>query len=427
MLITTFLFGCSLARKDAPYLGNKVAIAGTKGQWKIMLNGEPFELKGVGVSQNFGSDGQINYLKLAKEMGSNCVRTWGIDQGNTRYLNEALKHRLLVDAGIWTEWVNEKKTCSYVKNDICKNKLRQKALKYIQKNKDHPSILFWNIGNETFAFTKDETERIAFAKFLEKLIQDVKKIDPYHPIIYTSAYTTALKYIKQYVPSLDIFGVNIYGGFEHMHQQVSSTLDIPYIITEYGPLGPWDRKKDVNGRPSEATDRSKTHNYKMLFRSITQHKGYCLGGFIFLLGDTTQNSSTWWNLTYRQYTKLPYLAVQSLFTEQPVTQKIPHVNYLTVSKRKDLNPNELFTVEVHLDSNSPSDLQYHYFASTDIDHLLEEYPNTEFSLEIEGTGSIVKIKAPSDPGVYRIYAVVTDSNKNASTLSKSISISLEEK
>ncbi len=204
--------------------------------------------------------------------------------------------------------------------------------------------------------------------------------------------------------------------------EISSNLNIPYIITEYGPVGPWDAKKDINGRPHEPLDRSKGHSYKILYRAIQTHKGYALGGFAFLLGDTTQNSFTWWNLTYQNYKKFSYLVMQEFYTGKKFTQKIPHINRIITSKRKHLQPKELFNVEVQLQETDLPDLKYQYFASTDIKHMQQEYPNKKVALSVIGEGPSVQIQAPSYPGVYRLYAIVTDANNNASTLSKTIRV-----
>src|SRR3989338_2319523 len=163
-------------------------------------------------------EGKVDYLKLAKDMGANVVRTWGIDQGNAQYLKKANQYGLYVNAGIWLNPVYADGRCSYIMDVEYKKEVRRQTLEYVKRNMNDPAVLFWNVGNETIYWTNKEEERVFFCLFLERLIQEVHALDPHHPVIYTSSYATAVPYIKKYVPSLNILGINAYGGFESLHQ-----------------------------------------------------------------------------------------------------------------------------------------------------------------------------------------------------------------
>lgn len=415
-----FFFGCQT--DNSLQKGNVVQINGAKGRWDLLINGEPFRLKGVGAGRVHGKYKKADYLKLAKDLGANAVRTWGIDHGTQEYLDKAHEYSLYVNAGIWMNPVYDDGKGSYQDNEKYKNALAKEILTYVYKNKNHPAVLSWNIGNEVLFWTKSEEERIAFCRFLEEIIQEVHRIDPHHPVIYTSALTTAVSYIKKYIPSLDILGVNAYGGFDQAHQEIVENLDIPYIVTEYGTLGSWDSVKDMNGIFIESNDEVKAHYYKKFAHKIKSFYGYCLGGFAFYLGDTTQSSSTWWNLTYGTYPKYSYLVIQEMYTGIKMKLKPPVIKDVVFSKRKELDPGEGFSVEVKLRSERDH-LTYEYFATTAYETIyLEEYPNREISIYVEGEGPEVKLRAPSQPGIYRVYAVVKDEAGRASIFNKSISV-----
>jgi hypothetical protein len=314
---------------------------------------------------------------------------------------------------------------SYVKDEKYKNTLAKKIMAYVYKNKDHPAILFWNIGNEVVYWTKDEKERIAFCQFLDEIIREVHRIDPHHPIVYTTAFATAIPYIKKYVPHLDILGVNVYGGFDNLHRKVVSQLNIPYIVTEYGPLGSWDRPEDMNRVPLESTDDLKAHYYKKYAHKIQNAYGYCLGGFAFYLGDTTQTSYTWWNLTYGSYLKQAYLTIQEFYTGKKVQQWPPVIKDMKFSKRKKLVPGEWFTVELKIDRQEKV-VRYVYFMTTARNILyFDNYPNKKVFVRVEGNGMNVKMRAPSISGNYRIYAMVYDDLGRVSIYNKSISVDLK--
>ncbi|MDD5643881.1 MAG: glycoside hydrolase family 2 TIM barrel-domain containing protein [bacterium] len=413
--------GCSsCGNEDSP--GNIVKIEGSKGNWRLTVNGEDFDLKGVGVGRAEGEDG-TDYLLMAKEMGANSVRTWGTDQGNPEYLRKACEYGLLVDAGVWFNRVYEDGSCSYITDGKYVAESREAALDYVRKNMNNHAILFWNLGNETIFFTKSEEERIGFCKFLEDLIKDVHKIDPNHPVIYTTSFTTAVDYIEKYVPSLDILGINVYGGLSAAHKKITEKLNIPYIVTEYGPYGPWNSAKDVNMKSVELSDKLKSNLYMGLAEQIKKYGGYCLGGYVFHLGDTTQESGTWWNLNYRSLKKMPYLRMQGFYTGRKVENQPPLVRNLVLGKYKNIRPGEKIRAETDCNVSGSGKIKFSYFASTAKEAILLHYVNEEVPIVIEGSGLVVDIIAPSESGIYRVYVLAEDDKGNASTYSKTISVS----
>ena len=267
-----------------------------KGVWHLEVNNTLFELKGIGCSDARGKD-NADYLSLAKEAGANTVRTWGINQGTKTYLDAALLKNLSVDAGIWLPHCNKmrrQKVFSYLDNPEKLKKLEEEALTYIHTFKDHPAVLFWNMGNETLFFTNEEKEKIAFCKFLSQLVKKAKAIDSDHPILYTCAGTAEFKYIKKYVKNLDLLGVNSYCGIEGIYNSWKEQgFRIPFILTEAGPLGPWDCPKDEFGKSIDQADYEKSFSFQLFFEEYEKYKKSCLGIFPFVLGETTQESLSW--------------------------------------------------------------------------------------------------------------------------------------
>src|SRR3989338_1377984 len=122
--------------------GSIVKITGKRGSWVLTVNGKPFYIKGVGCGLASGKGGE-DYLKLAKEIGANAVRTWGADQGTQAYFDTALKYGLMVDAGIWLDYVSDKKETSYIDDKEYKEKKINEIIEYVNKFKDHPALLMW--------------------------------------------------------------------------------------------------------------------------------------------------------------------------------------------------------------------------------------------------------------------------------------------
>ena len=106
--------------------------------------------------------------------------------------------------------------------------MEKQALDYVQRFKNHPAVIMWNLGNEVLFFTLEEEERIAFCRFLENVIQKVKAIDKDHPVLYTAFSGKMFPYLKKYVPSLDLVGINTYGGVDYIHDDwKENDLQIP--------------------------------------------------------------------------------------------------------------------------------------------------------------------------------------------------------
>lgn len=405
-----------------PEIGNVVKIIGEKGSWKVILNEKPFPLKGVGMGYTHGAEG-VDYLALAKEMGANTVRTWGERHGTKAYLDLAFERGLYVNAGIWLNHVFEDGVCSYLTDNDCTRDARIDVINYVKKYKNHPAILFWNIGNETIHFTESEEERIAFSRFLEELIKEVKLIDPNHPVVYTSAYTTAIDYIERYVPSLDIIGINVYGGLDKAHRQVKEKLNIPYLVSEYGPQGPWDQFNDINGKPIDQSDIDKAVLYQRHTKFIQEAQGYCLGGYVFYLGESTQVSLTWWNLTLKEHKRLSFVLMQQAYKNETITDRPPFIREITLNPQQGLAPGQMFDIHVDMLKKDNEGVRFRYYASTDNEHTdLDEFPNKEVALLIEGVGATVKARAPEEEGIYRIYAVALGENDLVDTLSSTISV-----
>lgn len=417
------LFGCFFFFSFCvfAYQGSKVEIVGQKPNWRLLVNGKDFYIKGAGCGKAWGWEDE-DYLKLAKDLGANCLRTWGTDQGTKYYLDKAQEYGLMVDAGIWLNHTNRSKI-SYIGDSQYKKKIRKQTLSYVRKFKTHPAVLMWNVGNEVMIFSSTEEEKIAFCRFLENLVQDIKKIDPNHPVVYAAASYANIKYLKKYVPSLDIVGMNSYGSIRPV-QGNWDFLDFnkPYVITEYGPSLPQDRPKDENDRSIELTDWQKASMYKVRTGQIWDFKGCNLGGFVFHLGETTQESMTWWNINAGNNKRLSYWKIYELYTGKPAPPFIPQIKQMELSKIKNISPGEIINVKVKLRGEVPGELNYKYRFSTSIEGVLQYYVNEYINVEVTGRGNEVEIKAPSEKGIYRVYCFVTDRRGNVSSISRTISV-----
>ena len=402
--------------------GSIVKVTGQKGSWALEVNEKPFYIRGVGLGNMEGKGGE-DYMKMAQELGANAVRTWGTDQGTQEYFDAAQKYGLMVDAGIWLNYAEENGKYTYIGDNDLKKQKRKEIEDYVNKFKCHPALLMWNVGNEAVFFTKNEEQRIELSKFLEEMVQLVHKLDPDHPVIYTSADTTALPYIIKYVPSLDIFGMNIYGSVRMSHSKWDkSGLNIPYCVTEYGPHGPWDVKKDANGASQDEPDQGKAALYRNMTNDIIGFKGYNIGGFVFHLGETTQESLTWWNLNYKLFKRGAFWEVYKIYTGSKPSNLPPRITTFKLGKTKGIAPGETVDITAQASDNDSNPLDYQFLVSTAKEGVLAYYVNKEVPVEFLYEGTSFRMKAPDKKGLYRVYLIVNDGYGNVAVANRSFKV-----
>lgn len=400
-------------------------ISGEEGKWLLKVNDKEFYVKGIGCGIHKIQG--IDYLKLAKELGANTVRTWGIDQTTAEYLDTANKYGLKVIVGIWLDYATNDNGIDYYNIDY-KKEVEKKILSYIEQFKNHPAILMWCIGNECIHFTTQKTQKIAISKFLNELIKRVHKVDKNHPVTYASAGTNDLPYLKQYVPEIDVIGMNIYDSIQNGHSQfIMLKFNKPYLITEYGPPGWWMVKKDLH-KSIEPNDEIKSVWYRDHTRTIFRLKGYNIGGVAFHLGETTQESLTWWNINYKEYKKLSFWMLHHLFTKNEL-KKTPYIKKVII-KNKTVKPLEKFNVELDvfhpLGKQISNNYKFDCLLSTSKEGVLQYFVNDEIKTEWKQIDRFkFSIKAPENEGIYRVYIVMFTDNGSVSVNNTCIEVANE--
>ena len=413
LLLWLIIFSLWAAPADAA-----VVIKGEKGDWSLEVDGEPFEIKGVGCGLGRGASGE-DYLKMAKDMGANVVRTWGTDQGTQEYLDRAAELGLKVIAGIWINYVGAKGECSYRYDKEYMAAKRREIADYVLRFKDHPAVLMWGVGNEAIFFTEDEAERAALCRFLDEMIREVHRLDPSHPVVYASAGFTELGYLADAVPSLDVVGINEYGGIRTAHGSWERHgFDKPYIFTEYGPHLSQDRPRDANGRATELMDYQKASLYEEMTEQIRSFRGYNLGGVVFHLGETTQESMTWWNLNQGGKKRPSYWVMYELYTGQrspcvrlpdgqaggPARQACVRLRKLRLDKGR-VPPGGWVSATIQpIDEAQGAAVSYK--VSTAREGVLQYFVNAWVPVDVEADGLTARIRMPAKKGVYRVYGFV---------------------
>ncbi len=418
------IFFCLLIlRAGSSFAANKVELVGGADNWKLLLNGEEFFVKGLCWSVDINKENEDYYFGLIKELGANAIRVWGIGD-DTQYLMDTLaRHGLMMDLGIWLQqhgWVD------YINNDDYKERTMKEIEENVRKFKNHSALLMWNIGNEVIFTLKTEEEKIAYAKYLEEICRMVHGIDPNHPIVSTSSWAFSFPYFKEYTPSLDIYGTNCFGleGILKAGKELDK-LDIksPYLVTEFANTGDWEAPLDENGQPIDVSGVEKAQSYRDIWqKAILKDKDRnCLGGFVFIFGDKEDYGGVWYNLFMDGKKRMSYWAVHEIFTGRKTENLPAQIQEFTIDKTCRLEPGEKIIIKLVVLDPEGDSLDYEFKISG-----LSEYGNKVVKLKSERLYENTFVaRVPLKWGIYRIYAYVTDAEGNLTIESKSICVGLE--
>ncbi len=313
-------------------LSSQTTISKTGKEWNLLVDGEPYEVKGI----TFGPDGDaVNYGRYFRDLsylGANTIRLWATNEGTQTLLDSAHAYGFKVMVGIWMRHgrpgMEDDDQFNYLEDDAGKEAMVANAIEVVSKLKDHPAVLTWGIGNEVYLNTATDQEKEAYSKLLEKICSRIKEIDPGHPITSVEAWTFGLDWWQQYVPSLDIYGINCYGaGANFISEEFAKKgIDKPYLITEYGVMGEWDSQKDANGVVIEPSDEQKYDEITRGYAEWIVTKPANLGAFFFHYSDGTNHIASWL-LTHVNGLRRPqYWGFRKAYTGQDPENHPPRID-----------------------------------------------------------------------------------------------------
>lgn len=386
--------------------------------WELLRNGEPFRILGLGGT---------GPLALAKELGANSVRYWGIQQlqetnasGKTN-LQQIEELGLTFCAGIWVE--HERHGFSYLDPEVIRTQ-REKVRDAVRRYKDHPNLLVWGLGNEMETHLETQ-DAVRVWKELEELSKIIKEEDPNHPVMTVIAGVKEEKVrgIMEHYPSIDILGVNSYSGAGGVGLILEGLgWKKPYVITEFGPSGHWEVAKTPWGAPIEPTANEKAAQYLATLQSAMENKeGLCLGTYAFLWGHKQETTPTWYGMLLSSGEKLPAVdAVVRGWTGQWPANRSPRIESLRFENATDRAKAGTRLKAVAAVSDRDNDkLSYEWTVmaeSKDIKHGgdAESVPPTFPDAVSSGDGPECTVAFPPK-GDYRLFLVVRDGKGGAST------------
>ncbi len=212
-------------------------------KWGFRLNEQPLMIKGVANHEDGGGavgsaipdDVLYHRLKRLKEIGCNAVRTAHNPHRPELYTFCDLLGVMVLDEAFDT-WTEPKANSPYDYGLYFRKWWRKDLGNMIKRDRNHPSVVMWSIGNEVRGFT----EQLQLQKIL---VNFVRRLDPTRPI------TQARGWKGHYV---DIAGFNGEG------EEIG-------VIKKFHDEHP---DKTVLG-----TEMPHTRQTRCVYRTITRHLG----------------------------------------------------------------------------------------------------------------------------------------------------------
>jgi hypothetical protein len=301
-------------------------------------------------------------------------------------------------------------------------------LSFVNGHKNEDAILIWSIGNEVHLGQDSRLEEIF--TYIDSVAAAVKEADPDHPTMTVIAElpSALFPYLRD-LAHVDIIGINAYTYADSIGQRyTNANINKPFILTEYGPLGPWDGASRTSfGAYIEPTTTARTALYQRTYEEtvIGYQNTNCLGSYAFLWGWKNETTPTWFGMFYRDGSRLgPVETVAELWSETLPSgwNRIPEVGDLTLSKSDQIRVRESITAEcTAVDSDGdPLSWEFELIDEAIVGGRYSSYPSAIES--VDGNRATVR---PPAKGQFRIYAVVRDGHGNAAFASAPINVQLD--
>lgn len=383
----------------------KVVLESRDGKHRLLRNGQPYFIKGAG--------GTSHLAELAAA-GGNSIRTWGTDNLGA-ILDAAHRHNLTVCVGFWLG--HERHGFDY-QDEASVTKQLNACKQIVREFKDHPAVLLWAIGNEM----EGDGSNPAIWYAIDHIARECKRLDPNRPTMTVIAELGERKVqnIERFCPHIDIIGVNSYGGMATLAERYRAAGGSkPYIVTEFGPLGPWEVARTDWGAPIEPISTVKGEMYANAYhRAIATQTDRCLGSYAFLWGHKQETTATWFGMLLPNGWRLaPVDALTEAWTGMPPNNRAPRIESLTVDRTSGLKPAETIRAKVVASDPEDDPLTIRWVLRSDSGTIGvggdAQSAEASFPDAVSGQGPEAVVTIPAGGGGYRLFVYVADDQGGA--------------
>ncbi len=409
--IAVLVLGLALSTQVAGAEAIKVELKKTEEGWQLLRGGQPFFIKGA------GGDASLELLAAA---GGNSVRTWGAD-GADKILDEAHALGLTVTLGIWLG--HERHGFDYSDEAQVREQF-ENARETVLRYRDHPALLLWGVGNEMEGFEDGDNPLIW--KAVNDIAAMIRELDPNHPTMTVTAFVHGerIDYIHRQSPAIDIHGVNAYGGAQVIPEQLrKGGATKPFVLTEFGPVGPWEMPKTDWGAPFEQTSTQKASFYRESYeKGIAAAPGLALGSYAFLWGHKMEASATWFGMFLDDGSPTAAVDVMTeIWSGKPPENLAPVVGPgISLEGETQLEPGAELDVRAEVQDPEGGPVRTRWVLRPEAgEHLTggdfrPNLPDIDGAILDSGPDG-ARVRVPDEPGSYRLFLYAWDEAGKAAT------------
>ena len=415
------LTSCNSAKNnnDSMQIPSKVEIKAVDGKYNFYVNGELFKLKGAGGGNN---------LSALHDAGGNSLRTWGSRNG-LQLLDSAYKYNIMIAMGLGMG--QELHGFNY--NDTAAvGKQYRRNIAAIEELKNHPNLLCWVVGNElNLSPQQGEPVNPKVYDAVKDIVDYIQKNDPNHPATTPMGgiQKDQIKVVLERCPNLDFISVQVYGGLGSVSEQVKAAgITIPFAITEYGPIGHWERPQTAWGREIEETSAQKaTGLYDRIQRGIVNDPtGLCLGGHAFLWGQKQERTPTWYGMFLKTGEATAIVdELTHYWTGEYPENRAPQLDSMKIDNKNGveniyLKPGAACAVKVFASDPNGDELTYKWELLKEVVErsqggAFEKEPGAvDFEILSDSRGEL-RFVSPKEKGEYRLFSTIFDGKGKVGT------------
>lgn len=311
----------------------------------FLLNGERVQIKGVNLHHDLGCLGSAVYrrgierqLEMLKAMGCNAVRT-SHNPPTPELLDLCDRMGMLVMDEIFDEWLLPKPRMKFGYTRFFDDWSERDLVSMIRRDRNHPSIILWSIGNEIKEQGAPQGGAMA-----RRLVDIYHREDPTRMV--TSGVNEMGPAIANgFTQPLDVIGINYFPD-EYQKQKgkvlvASETASALSTRGEYGLELTADGKVNLNMRPNnqcvsydlDHPDWGVTAETSLL---AVRNAPWVAGEFVWTgfdyIGEPTpyewpSRSSYFGIIDLAGFPKDRYYLYQSQWNHKPMIHLLPHWNW----------------------------------------------------------------------------------------------------
>ena len=169
-----------------------------------------------------------------KEIGLNTVKHYGPTIYDENVLRVARQEAMSISYEFWIP-----DEADFVSANKAVDRFTSQVLKTVKALKDNPAIIMWNIGNGSLDnYNKPDRfyHREAYGQWLQRLIGEIKAIDPSRPVTVDIKADEKLKedaaWFARNVPNIDGLGLMVADQNLASRRDESESLPLPYFYSK---------------------------------------------------------------------------------------------------------------------------------------------------------------------------------------------------